>query len=317
MQAHKVAFWVAHILALECCVLHAQPPDLSASRTLVFERDVNTLSHWNRFPKFSGQLLIWCENNFTSGPLIEIVDKNSVHDELLFSLPDGAKITISDMAAAVDGEIAIVGTAWTMDRPSRAFLVRISPDRQHQTITKLWPYHPEVVTFAPHGVIWTAGWVSDDDNLRVVTKHVARRYGSDGKMISETVIHVPDWRTGHVTYLVASQDRVGWFNDGSYIEFALDGKEIAGYDGPEGDTLHDLSGVALSDQNDVVVGRFSRKKAEFDLLDRENGTWIPASMEKERLPSWARVLGFDRATLVVTSKTMGVLSRFNVQIDNK
>ena len=116
---------------------------------------------------------------------------------------------------------------------------------------------------------------------------------------------------------MASPDRVGWFNDGSYVEFSLDGKEIGRYDGPEGDTLHDLSGVALNDQNDVVLGRFSRKKAEFDLLDRENGTWIPASIEKERLPSWGRVLGFDGATLVVTSTTMGVLSRFNVHIDKK
>jgi hypothetical protein len=95
----------------------------------------------------------------------------------------------------------------------------------------------------------------------------------------------------------------------------LDGAEIGRYDGPDGvignqtSTWKDTS-MALGEDNDVIVARFGKERAGFVSLDRDKHAWMPVSIAKEHAPTWARMLGFDGTTLVVTT-TNGRLSRFN------
>jgi hypothetical protein len=109
---------------------------------------------------------------------------------------------------------------------------------------------------------------------------------------------------------------VGWFTrGGEYIEFSLDGSEVARYDWPEGAEKRDISGVAMSQNNDVIAGPFGKGRAEFDVLDRESRTWVAASVPKDHAPTWAWVLGFDGPALVTYNKDgeLHHLSRFRVE----
>lgn len=70
--------------------------------------------------------------------------------------------------------------------------------------------------------------------------------------------------------------------------------------------------MVLSEENDVVAGRFGKGKADFVVLDREKRAWTTVSLPKEHAPTWAWVLGFDGTTLVTYSKN-GKLRRFNTK----
>jgi hypothetical protein len=253
------------------------------------------------------------ENNDSKGPLIYTIDRELRRDETLFTLEDGPRITLYNIAAAPNGEIAIVGGALTSDTWAATFLARISPDRQRQVVTRTWPYRPAVVTFAPDGTLWTVGNLQNEQNTRDIPGHFMRRFDASGKMLGSAKVQVNEFHsTDDVTFLCASLDRVGWFTGKEYIEFSADGSELVRYDGPSGAAERDVTGVVLSEGNEVVASRFGGGKSEFVVLDRETRSWILVSLAKEYAPAWARVLGFDGATLVTTSIN-GKLSRFNTR----
>lgn len=210
-------------------------PDARARRTFTYERDVETAFVWRNIPRWNGEILVGYENNHSSGPVIYTIDRVGRRDEALFVLQDGSQINITDIAASSDGEIAIVGSAFTADTRGTTFLGRIATDRKQQTITRLWPYCPRVVTFAPDGTVWTIGNLKDFENTRDLARNVLRRFDRTGRMLGSRSLEVKGWQTAGTSFLSASQDRVGWFTrDGEYIEFSLDGSEIARYDGPDG-----------------------------------------------------------------------------------
>jgi hypothetical protein len=127
-----------------------------------------------------------------------------------------------------------------------------------------------------------------------------------------STIQLGPGRQAEAAFLRASRDRVGWFTGKEYIEFALNGSEIGRYDGPEVANQRDITGVALSQENEVIASRLGKGKAEFVVLDRENRTWTAASVPKEHAPAWAGVLGFDGTTLVTTTAN-GRLARFKTK----
>ena len=235
-------------------------------------------------------------------------------DEILFTFRDAALISINQVAGSRGGEeIALVGSAYTNDSPFTSFLARISPDRRKQTITRTSPYHPTELTFAPDGTVWTVGNLKDEENTRdVVPKHLLRRFDPAGKLIGSAIIQVRGFHPDGSTFLRSSRDRVGSFTGEEYIEFALDGSEISRYDGPEGADWMDITGVVLSDENEVVAGRFGKGRAEILTLDRESRSWAAVSLPKEYAPTWAWMLGFDGTTLV-TYSDVGTLRRLGTK----
>src|SRR5260370_27355850 len=104
--------------------------------------------------------------------------------------------------------------------------------------------------------MWTIGDLNDEQH-NPVAKHVLRRDDDSGAMLASSTLRLEGWQGDGDTFLFASRDRVGWFShQDKYIEFSLDGTEIGRYDGPERlDKNRDVSGAALSDDNELVVGR--------------------------------------------------------------
>jgi hypothetical protein len=289
--------------------LQGQGAEVRVRRTFGHDRDLETSFVWQNFPRWDGEKLVGYLGNLSSGPILYNIDRDGRRDETLFTLKDGAQINIFDIAGFSDDQIAIVGSALTADRKGTTFLARIAADRKQQILTRTWPYCPHLVTFAADGTIWTIGNLKDDEATRDIAMYVLRRFDASGRMLGSSTIQLGEGRPAEAALLRASQDRVGWFTGKEYIEFSLNGSEMSRYNAAEAANPRDITGVALSQENDVVAGRFGKEKAEFLVLDRENRTWTPASVPKEHAPAWAWVLGFDKTTLVTTTAN-GRLRRF-------
>jgi hypothetical protein len=146
--------------------------------------------------------------------------------------------------------------------------------------------------------IWTIGFLKDEENTRTMAYHVLRRFDSTGKMLtSQNVMNITGMQTDDLSYLRMSQDRVGWFTPFGhvYVEFSLDGTEIARYEGPDVE-WRKINGLALSEDNEVVAGTSTKDNAQLVVLDRSTHAWVAASAPATMT---ARVLGFDGTTLVV------------------
>lgn len=303
------------ILGVAEFYLPGQVKEGGAKRIFTHERDVETSSVWDSIPRWDGGRLIGHIQSHSSGPVIFTMDREGRRDETLFTLKDGALINILDVAGSANGEIAIAASAFSADKRAATFIARISADREHQTITRTWPYCPKILTFTPDGTVWTIGNLKDDEDTQDIANHVLRRFDPSGKMLGSATLRVQGWQTATTSFLRASRDRVGWFTRaGEYLEFSLDGQEIARYPGPEGAGVEsrNITGMVLSEDNEVIVGHFGRATAEFMILDRERRSWKAVSVSKEQLPEWAFVLGLDGDTLV-TFSTSGRLGRFKTR----
>jgi hypothetical protein len=285
----------------------------AARRTFTFERDVQTSSVWSEIPRWDGTMLVGWDHNDSASPIIYTIDQDGRRDEILFTFQGAAQIGINHATGSQEGEIAIVGSAYTADGRFTSFLARISADRRRQTITRTSPYHPSELTFAPDGTVWTVGNLKDEENTRdVVPKHLLRRFDSAGKLLGSAVIRVKGFHPDESTFLRASRDRVAWFTGEEYIEFGLDGSEADRYYGPEVANVREITGVAVSGEGDVVVGRFGGGAAGVLVLDRETRTWDAATLPSQHAPTWTWILGFDGATLV-TYSDVGILRRFKMK----
>jgi len=300
------------LLLLCTFAVESQSPEIEPKRTFTHERTVY-YPVWNEVPRWEAGLLIGYLGNSSKGPFIYTIDREGRRDDTLFTLDPPAGVRIENYGAAVSpsGEIAVIGTAYTS--PLTAFVARIAPDHKHQIVTGVWPYRPMAVTFAPDGTLWTVGYLTDEDNTRVIAYSVLRRFDASGNLLSSVNLRVTS-RAG-ITYLRASRDRVGWFTEkNEYIEFSLDGSELARYEGPPGiyegspgNDRYQLTGMALSDVGEVIATRLSVKqrqgvqdKSEILLLDRNARKWIPVALSTG-MPEWAQALGFDGTTLVISS----------------
>ena len=296
--------------ALALPLIGAQP-----KRTFTVEADIETSDVWREFPRWNAGQLVGVHSNRSDAPVIYTVDRDGRRDEYLFTISDAKGIHINDVAITPDGEIGLVGGAYGVEGRYTTFVARIAPDRKSQTVTRTWPYCPIVVTIAADGSIWTIGRLKNEEGTEDLAEAVLRTYGEKGTALQSGRINIqrPLRRTIEVSYLFSSRDRVGWLTTGGeYIEFSLDGKEIGRYKGPEGSDRGIGGGVAMSEDNDVVAGNFDNGKAEFVVLDRSSGEWVPGSFEKEQAPRWVRVLGFDGTTLVTTPAN-GRLRRFKTK----
>lgn len=247
----------------------------------------------------------------SDGQAIYIVDGNGKRDQILITAPGISGIRISHIAGSRTGEVAITGSAFIEEGGITAFLARISPDRKSQTFTRTWPYVPEELTFDYNGNIWTIGDLKNEENTQDRV-HTLRRFDPSGKLLESKTIPVKGSFSDETTYLCSSRDHVGWFAGEEYIEFRLNGSEIARYKGSAVSHWHDISGVTMNDDSDVIAGRFGSGKADILTLDRQTRSWIPVSLPKDYKPNWAEMLGFDGPTLV-TYSDMGILDRFELK----
>lgn len=314
LRSSRALVLLLSAVSLTATLLYAQQTTVPPKRSFKLESKASNFSVWNEFPRWSGGHLVGFDNNSTSAPILYTTDSSGRRTEVLFTMADAARITVQQAAGAPDRSIAIVGGAYTNDTRGTTFLALVSADRQNQTITRTWPYCPMLVTVAADGIAWTIGRLKNDEGTKDLAEPILRRYNSSGEMISSSKVAVSKHPSLETAFLSASNDRVGWLTTGGeYIEFSLSGNEITRYEGfPDIGKDREISGMALSAENDVVVGLFGAGKGEFVALDRSSRTWTPVSLPREHAPIWARVLGFDGTKLVTTTGN-GVISRFETK----
>jgi len=275
------------------------------------------VSTWVHPPVWSGGLLLRFEDNLTSSPLIDIVDRNLKHDTLSFDIKGASMINIRSVAAGADGTILVGGSAFSPDSKRAGFIARISEDLKNRTIIQTEPFCAESVALATDGTIWAVGLIFDGAEGRNNTHNVIQRYDASGARLSSK--QVPDamaWTGTPVTAdlasrLLASRDRVGWLTNASqYIEYTLGGDELNRFWPPEGMNQQGvLDGVALSSNNDLILGRKGARGTEFLALDRAAKAWHPVSLSGRTSDYGVSILGFDSDTLVATT-VPGTLRRF-------
>ncbi len=289
-------------------------------RTLTFDNDVQTAKTWQYYPRWEGGRLVGYENNFTAGPILYTVDRTGRHEDTQFVLEGAASIIVLQVAASAKNEIAVVGDAVTSDLRGSTFLARLQPGGRSQIVTRTFPYAPKAVVFAPDDTIWTIGNQFTEDKSRDVAYHVLRRFDCNGKELSSRILNLPPGgTTDNVSYLGAAHDRIGWFTtSGLYIEFALDGKELARYDGPGGvDQSGDSSNwgnrsMALSEDGLVLVAVTRDKHTALYTLIRETRSWVKVERES-RSQAPTMLLGFDGPNLVTTAARNQDFRRLKVQ----
>ncbi|HLJ49026.1 MAG TPA: hypothetical protein VKU01_23590 [Bryobacteraceae bacterium] len=270
---HRYAEFVAIIMLTAVLPstqsLYAQVPKTIMARSLTHDGDIDSLSRRPESAQWDNHLLVGFEKNHSNGPILYTIDENGTRNEMLFTFDDAARIDIYGIAMSAAGEVAVTGGALTGDSRGTTFIARIAADRKSQVVTRIWPYCALRITFAPDGTLWTIGHLKDNENTRVLARHVLRQFDPSGKMLKSVNVPALGWQTAELTSLHASRDRIGWFNlEGEYIEFGFDGSEIVRVPTPPGSSRNDITGVALSQDNDVVVSRFGAGRAEFDYLDR-------------------------------------------------
>ncbi|GEM_PF-1707921 len=263
-------------------------------------------------PHWSGGAVLSVVGNPSDEPLIYRTGRDGRQEIIRFSIPDGRHISIYGLAGADDGTVAAVGSAYSKDGKGTAFLARIAPDRQKQTVTQLMPYMPNVVTIAGDGSIWMIGWVRAGES--VAEENVLKRFDATGRALASEVLQARHRimsgddearpRNRDATALSAlrnSRDRVAWYTNGNeYIEFSLDGKILTRLDGPPVEKPLRIGVLlALSAQNDVVAGN---DRSGYWSLDRGSRTWIPIQFTGgERTKHNELLLGFDENCLVFIS----------------
>lgn len=273
-------------------------------------------------PHWSGGAILAIDGNRSDGPLIHRIGRDGELERIRFSIPEGRHITVAGVAGATDGSLAVIGSMYNNDGGGTTFLARIQPDRQRQTVTQLWPYVPKVVTFAPDGTIWTIGWVRSGDAISAW--NVLKRFDPSGKLLDSKSIrakpHVVDGANpvnprsrdaSSLSALRATGDQVAWLTSGNeLIEFALDGREVGRYDGPDCADSRSISRLALRDDNEVIA-HFPKCKPDYRLLDRTNRSWIPFELTTDKDAEWDVPLGFDAGILVTSSQT-GMVRRYKL-----
>ena len=323
-QLLRTALWgcvLGFSLVRPASRLAAQPgAKLVEERTVPFARPAGSMLIPG-LPRWSGNGLLDVELNFTGVPQIWITGRDGVREVIPFSIREAGRIALTDVCAGQDGALAISGGAYTSNSRGATFIGWISPDRQKRTITQIWPYVAERLALAADGMIWTVGFLKDEANTTTVSRNLLRRFDPSGGMLTSSAVRGRATRVlprdaTPMSYLVASGDRVGWYtNGGEYIEFSLDGKEIGRLDGPaqqQGPNGEDVSGVAMSGQNRLLVGVSHRDTRSWQVmeLDRTSRTWVKAVPDAG---SVVGVAGFDGETAVLTGsdgKTQILMRRF-------
>jgi hypothetical protein len=276
------------------------------------ERDIVT-----QFPEWGGSELVGIDFNRSKTPMLYAVDRDGRREEIWLDLPGAETIYAHFATGGPDGAVAVVGYVQSPDSRQGHFLIWISPDRKRRTVIRLDPYGADRVTLAGDGAIWTVGGLKDAARSEETKMNILKRYDASGKEVGSFHVRArarpaitPD--AASMSHLVASRDRIGWFTNGcEYIEFSLDGKEVARFDGPPGVDLEQISGVGLDAENGLFVGRKGDETRNFEVLelDRSSGAWNKAAVTGSNTPHWARILGFDGTTLITTEQA-GTIRRY-------
>jgi hypothetical protein len=256
---------------------------------------------------WNGHLLIYAENNYNSSPILWTLDASGNPEEIRFSMPDAAIISMRSLAGAADGTLAVVGGAMGNGGSRWGFVAIVPPNRGSNIVVRDDAYRPQEATIAPDGVVWTIG---DQIEGEYKGRQVLKRYSGSGKLLTSQIVNAAPGNPGSPGVLRSSRDRVGWLTSGhEFIEFALDGHETKRFPGiPLGPKEYGgFMTLALSDDFGVIAQ--AGNSGKIWTLDRMKKVWNAATVSGDSLGLWSVVYGFDGDQLVVgtTTKERGFL----------
>jgi hypothetical protein len=297
--------WLISLTAFGMGLLVAQTP--TEPRLALAQDKVPLIYPLSGRMRWTGTRLAGCDYCEGKNPIIWAVDRQGMRSAVSFDISDAGYIGVRDVAAGADGSISAVGLAISGDSRMGMFVAWISPDKSRQIITQVSPYNPEVVTVASDGTIWTVGAVLSDHHL-VKYPNVLRHYTPTGQLLSSTLVGRVRPNSGGLfnvsatSALMASSDRIGWLTATcQYIEFSFDAVELGRYACPSGySNILDITGVALSSTDDLLIG--GRSPAAFPPLelDRATNSWniVPVHNDSGKTQM---ILGFDGRTLITSA----------------
>jgi hypothetical protein len=310
MRSQHASHWQTPLL-LACILLaaNASPVLAQSRRTLVASGEAVSVSQPG-FPanaRWDGQALVGIEQNSSSEPVLYRIDREGRSERIRFSIPDAGHIFLEGVSAGPNNKVAVIGVAYAADGRAATFVARIARDqneRMIQTLIRVWPYCPKVVTVAPDDTIWTAGYVLNEGGY-ISEGNVLMHFDRAGQILNTTSVQTKSRLAGDAasgSQLRASRDRVMWLtNQNNYIEFSQNGDRLLQIPGPPltGDHQIENWGLAVGEDGRVAVGAPARSK-RFDVwgLDRAKQSWFSIEVPRAKPPG-AILLGFDKEDLVV------------------
>jgi hypothetical protein len=264
------------------------------------------------YPVWKGNSLVVIENASSRAPIVHCYDGSGqeIQQATLEILGASLINVYNGFARSADGYLAVSGSAYADNNVGTVFLMLISPVGP-QVVIRTSPYAARAVTFAPDGTVWTAGEVVNGPEAKQ-DYNIIRRFDRNGNLLGgalpRSTLPGGGLHPSSGSYIMASKDRIGWYSRvaGQYIEFSLDGKEIARY--PH--QISSTAGAALCDDNSVWVGvqakdNQGRMSWAISSLDRNNATW---SEVKQSIPT--HLYGCSGTTLVADTGKVGLISWF-------
>jgi len=219
-------------------------------------------------PVWTGGGLVAIENNGGVPALVAFGKEGRAVFSTSFSVPESSSTWIWSYARGKDGMLALCGSAWAADGRGAPFLAWVSPDGVNAQIAQVGLYNPKNIVVAPDGTFWTVGReiIDGKESPPGVDRngYVIRHFDREGKplkgYIPRSEIMDPIRFALTRSYLVSSQDRVGWYSYGDsevgeYIEVTYTGA-VTRYPLPEfyrNNPRAHITGVAMTETGQVFV----------------------------------------------------------------
>ena len=292
------------------------------SQTLVLTHESEYETHFQRphsmflSPSWEGNAYLCLDGNRTDVPVILRIKEDV--ERIDFSIPDGRYLFVAGLAAR-DGTFAAVGDHLDNDGKISSFLAKIPPDRRDNLVVHLQPYEPKAVTIAPDGGMWTVGTVWYRERVLYPTEfNILKHFDSSGKLLATKIVRAQGRSSygrdaASNSFLRATKDRVLWLtNANGLIEFGAGGTELNRFDPPPGpDPGVFGTTFAVSEDNDVLVGKRDGAHLKVWRLDRPKRAWDEVQVAGAKLSGWA-TLGFDGDRIVVVTGNRPVIAHYRL-----
>jgi hypothetical protein len=262
-------------------------------------------------PIWSGRALLNLIVNETRTPVIHSITADGLTEEVRFSIPDWARLTVVSLWGGDDGEIVAGGFGINDKMELQGFVVRLARDRTQQTNIPVENLAIQAMTVGPSGVIWALG-SGKDQETGDFHRNILTRLSPTGKVLASTILDSPgkpSYTVAFATCMRPSSDRVAWLTSGNdYVEFGTDGTEMTHISGPVS-APNDMYGTAfaLSAANTALISKVVRGKKVKDpttlkiwTLDRVQQSWFLSESASGEFPASTSIYGFNGDTLMTS-----------------
>jgi hypothetical protein len=234
---------------------------IAASLTPVSNSSIGDVLANKPLPNWSGGALVTIEGFGTVTPSFVVYNRAGQSTRAVaFEIPGAKYLSVLSFSHGKDGTVAICGSASDVDGRTAPFVAWINPGRKSTNIVQTLPYHPQRVTIADDGTIWTTGFepMPDQPKKANLQASVFRRWDVSGKAIGsyfpQGMLSDP-YSVYHQGLLTANKDGVAWFSvkEARYIAVSLSGNitDIKALQLPAVNAH--LTGMAMTDSGDVFL----------------------------------------------------------------